>query len=90
LFSDEDELNELGYGLLEEKKYKQAALLFQLNLQRFPDSANAHDSYADALIKLAKRDEAKRIIQQSLILAKKQKNSFLIKHLTLKIKTIAK
>ncbi len=90
LFSDEDELNELGYGLLEEKKYKQAALLFQLNLQRFPDSANAHDSYADALIKLAKRDEAKRIIQQGLILAKKQKNSSLIKHLTLKIKTIAK
>lgn len=90
LFSDEDELNELGYGLLEEKKYKQAALLFQLNLQRFPDSANAHDSYADALIKLAKRDEAERIIQQGLILAKKQKNSSLIKHLTLKIKTIAK
>jgi tetratricopeptide (TPR) repeat protein len=90
LFSDEDELNELGYGLLEENKYEQAARLLQLNLQRFPDSVNAHDSYADALIKLAKRDEAERIIQQGLILAKKQKKSYWIKHLTLKIKAIAK
>jgi CubicO group peptidase (beta-lactamase class C family) len=90
LSSDEDELIQLGYGLLKEKKYKQAGRLFQLNLQRFPDSANAHDSYADALIKLAKRDEAERIIQQGLILAKKQKNSYWIKHFTLKIKAIAK
>jgi hypothetical protein len=41
-------LNRLGYTLLREKDYANAIALFRWIAQAFPQSANAHDSLADA------------------------------------------
>ncbi len=44
----EDELNTLGYRLLEAKKVAAAIEIFKLNVELYPQSANAHDSLAEA------------------------------------------
>jgi tetratricopeptide (TPR) repeat protein len=44
----EDGINALGYGLLEKKLYPQAVAVLTMNTDRFPNSANAWDSLADA------------------------------------------
>lgn len=51
---DESELNLLGYELLWDDRVDDAAAILKLNLEGFPKSANAYDSYGDAL--LAKGD----------------------------------
>jgi imidazolonepropionase-like amidohydrolase len=43
-------LNDIGYRLLREKEYQSAVLVFQLNTELYPTSANAQDSYADGLV----------------------------------------
>ena len=45
----EDDLNILGYELLWAGRVDDAVAIQKLNLQQYPDSANAHDSYGDAL-----------------------------------------
>ena len=47
---DEDQINELGYGLLYENKLDDALAIFKLNIQEHPKSANPYDSYGDALL----------------------------------------
>lgn len=44
----EKELNELGYNLLGQKKHKEAIKVFQLNVEFYPESANAYDSLGEA------------------------------------------
>lgn len=46
---DEDELNRLGYSLLKAADKRPAVLVFELTVQAFPKSANAHDSLSEAL-----------------------------------------
>lgn len=41
-------LNALGYDLLRANKVKEAIEIFKLNVEGFPQSANAHDSLAEA------------------------------------------
>lgn len=53
---EEIELNMLGYELMWGGRAEDAAAIQQLNLEQFPNSANAYDSYGDAL--LAKGDTA--------------------------------
>lgn len=45
---DEDELNRLGYILLKATDKRPAILVFELTVQAFPESANAHDSLSEA------------------------------------------
>jgi hypothetical protein len=45
---DEDELNALGYQLIQAKNISQAIRIFQLNLEAYPNSANAYDSLGEA------------------------------------------
>lgn len=47
-FSDEDELNRLGYQLIEKKQLEDAIKIFQLLISEFPNSANAYDSIGEA------------------------------------------
>jgi uncharacterized protein len=49
-------INGLGYYILGQKHYEKAAALFLMNVENYPESGNAYDSYADALI--AKKDTA--------------------------------
>jgi predicted Zn-dependent protease len=44
---DEDELNALGYQLVQAKKLKQAIRVFQLNVEAYPNSGNTYDSLAE-------------------------------------------
>lgn len=53
---EEIELNMLGYDLMWAGRTDDAAVIQRLNLEVFPGSANAYDSYGDAL--LAKGDTA--------------------------------
>ena len=46
----EDDLNILGYELLWAGRLADAVEIQRLNAQEYPDSANAHDSYGDALL----------------------------------------
>jgi hypothetical protein len=51
-------------------------------LEFYPNSANAHDSYAEILLEAGKYDEAKKIAESGLILAKQDGDNFLIRSLT--------
>lgn len=86
--SFEFEVNKLAYKFLAENKTLRAVRLFKLNQTQFPSSANAYDSYGEALIKLGKMGEAKNILKQGLALAKEQKNGPLVKSLTRQIQGI--
>jgi tetratricopeptide (TPR) repeat protein len=46
----EDEMNSLGYKLLQSDKVDEALAVFKLNVEEFPKSFNAYDSYAEALM----------------------------------------
>ena len=47
-FSNESELNMLGYQLLKDGKVASAIKIFSLNVAEFPNSANAYDSRGEA------------------------------------------
>jgi tetratricopeptide (TPR) repeat protein len=45
---DEEELNALGYQLIQARKLSQAIRIFQLNIEAYPQSGNTYDSLAEA------------------------------------------
>jgi tetratricopeptide (TPR) repeat protein len=45
---DEDELNSLGYQLINARKFKEATRILQLNVEAYPQSANTYDSLGEA------------------------------------------
>ncbi|HEU4791440.1 MAG TPA: serine hydrolase [Flavobacterium sp.] len=47
-FSDESELNQLGYEFLRDAKIESAIKIFELNVNEFPNSANVYDSRGEA------------------------------------------
>lgn len=47
-FSNENELNQLGYKLIEKHQIEDAIEIFKLNISEFPNSANAYDSMGEA------------------------------------------
>jgi imidazolonepropionase-like amidohydrolase len=47
--ASEESINNLGYALIAQKKYAEAVAFLQMNTEDFPKSANACDSYAEAL-----------------------------------------
>ena len=49
---DENEMNLSGYRLLQSGKTKEAASVFKLNIEAFPNSFNVYDSYGEALMVL--------------------------------------
>ena len=54
----EEWLNNLGYQLMNEGQVKQGQDVFFVNMQLYPTSANVHDSYAEACLKLGDKREA--------------------------------
>ncbi|MBU0473625.1 MAG: DUF2911 domain-containing protein [Bacteroidetes bacterium] len=56
--STETELNVYGYEILNNNKIDEALEIFKLNVTRHPKSWNCHDSYAEALLKANKEEEA--------------------------------
>lgn len=54
----ENEMNQLGYSLMNENKLDEAVAIFKLNVDEFPKSANVYDSYGEALLKKGNKEEA--------------------------------
>jgi hypothetical protein len=52
----ENRFNDLGYSLLAQKRFEDAIAVFRVNVELYPNSANAYDSLAEAY--LAKGDKA--------------------------------
>lgn len=47
---NENDINQLGYLLINEDNLKAATKIFKLNMGEYPESANVYDSYGDALL----------------------------------------
>lgn len=62
----EAQVNRIGYMLLETKRNDDAVAVLRLNIARFPDSFNAHDSLGEACAAAGLRDEAIASYQRSL------------------------
>ncbi len=66
----ESDVNLLGYAALGERAQPQiAALVMKFNADRFPESANAHDSYGEVLLALKQPALAKAQFLQAIALA---------------------
>ncbi len=63
---EEGRINALGYTLLRSGKPAAAVVLFEFNVERFPDSWNAHDSLGEGYAALGKTDLAVRSYERSL------------------------
>lgn len=48
-YLDEQEINGIGYDLMAAGKNNEAAIVFKLNIETFPNSFNTYDSYGEAL-----------------------------------------
>jgi CubicO group peptidase (beta-lactamase class C family) len=59
-YLNENEMNVVGYQLLQSGKTKEAATVFKWNVEAFPRSWNVYDSYGEALLALG--DTAQSII----------------------------
>lgn len=71
----EDRLNDLGYDLLKNARTADAIAIFELGVETFPQSANAHDSLGEAYLQAGQRDLAARHYRQSLVLDPKNANA---------------
>jgi len=65
-------INNMGYFYLDNDQTSSALAIFKANLRLFPDSPNAHDSYAEALVLLGEKEEALHHFKQAVSLAKAQ------------------
>lgn len=77
-FNDEAALNTFGYELSGKGEVADAVRVMAVNLKLYPESANAHDSYADMLIRAGRAEEARAYIERGLILAEAEGNEVLI------------
>lgn len=66
LLFPEGELNGYGYELLQQGKAEDAIVVFRMNVDAYPDSANSYDSLSDAYLAAGKRDDALKLAEKAL------------------------
>ena len=71
----EAETNLLGYALLRDGKVKDAVVVFQLNVEGYPRSANAYDSLSDGYLAMGNKEEALKYAQKTLEVLDKDPNA---------------
>jgi len=71
----ESGVNNFGYGLMAQKRYREALKIFELNIKLYPKGSNAFDSYGECLFKLGKKEEAIAAYKKSLELNPKNSNA---------------
>jgi CubicO group peptidase (beta-lactamase class C family) len=71
----ETELNVLGYRLLQANKLAEAIEIFKLNVEAYPQSANAYDSLGEAYMRHGDKDLAITNYKKSLELNPKNTNA---------------
>jgi len=74
-YLSENELNGWGYQLLSQKNIKAALSIFKLNVNLYPQSANAYDSLAETLEMADDKEEALKNYNKSLALDSKNKHA---------------
>jgi Amidohydrolase family len=67
-------LNDIGYRLVREARAREAVAVFRLNVESYPGSANAYDSYADGLLALGDSAAAADAYRQVLRLVPGEPN----------------
>ena len=72
---DESELNNLGYGLIRAKKFKEAIRVLQLNVEAYPQSSNVYDSLGEAYMDDGNKPLAIANYQKSLVLNPKNRGA---------------
>lgn len=66
----EEPLNVLGYTLmLEDQDLDAAKMVFEAQIKEYSDQANPYDSYADLLLEMDNKEEAKKNLQKSVNLS---------------------
>jgi len=74
-FSDESELNALGYQLLGQGEKQAAVRIFELNAREFAASSNAYDSLGEAYSNVGQRDRALQAYTKAVELDPKNLNA---------------
>ena len=74
-FKDENELNALGYQLINENRVEEAIKIFELLVLEFPNSFNAYDSLGEAYFTVGNSDLALKNYRQSLELNPNNENA---------------
>jgi dienelactone hydrolase len=62
----EGEMNVQGYSLLQTGNVKDAIVVFQMNVDAYPQSANTYDSLSDTHLAAGNREEALRLAEKAL------------------------
>lgn len=74
-FDDKNELNNLGYQLINDNRLNDAIEIFKLLVSEFPNSANAYDSLGEAYLANNNTDLALKNYKKSLELNPKNENA---------------
>jgi CubicO group peptidase (beta-lactamase class C family) len=72
--ASEDHLNNLGYGLLQQKKVAEAIAVFKLNVELYPQSWNVYDSLGEAYMVNGEKEMAITNYKKSLELNSGNRN----------------
>ncbi|MEI6175168.1 MAG: tetratricopeptide repeat protein [Bacteroidota bacterium] len=65
-YLSEEEMNALGYEYLISKKMKEAGAVFKMNVEAFPESWNAYDSFGEAYAATGEKEFAIKSYEKSL------------------------
>jgi tetratricopeptide (TPR) repeat protein len=71
----EAELNMYGYQLMGQNRMDDALKIFELNIERFPDSWNTYDSYGEALSNKGDKEGAKEYYEKAYEMAPDQQKT---------------
>ena len=71
---NEDEMNTLGYDLMQEGKLKEALAVFNLNVESYPQSSNVYDSRGEAYLKNGDKELAIKDYKKSVELNPRNTN----------------
>ena len=74
----ESSINAMGYDHFESGRVESAIAVFRMNTDTFPESANAWDSLAEAMLARGDRDMALRYYRRSLELDAENRNAALM------------
>jgi CubicO group peptidase (beta-lactamase class C family) len=79
--ANEQTLKLLGYQMSGKGRLDEALILFKLNLQSYPDSADAYDSYAEHLIKAGQFAQAKTVVLSGIVIAEQDGDDYVLGYL---------
>jgi dienelactone hydrolase len=71
----EAETNQLGYQLLQAGNFKDAIVVFQMNIEAYPRSANVYDSLSDGYLAVGNKDEALKYAEKAIQALDKDTNA---------------